>query len=559
MTLRTNDASGSIISVGNLTFVPNGTLGEGAYASVRLARRKKHASSTTTTTTDDTTSTHSPSTTPSNGSPPRTPSRSPNRRESENGTKRRTSPVGSFGRNMVRRASARVNRLLSGSDDVLEDEVTADDGGLADDEEYVAVKVFNKSLLRRMRSMGRDAGTRRIKVHTALEKVEKEIALMKQMKHPNIVRLLEVIDSVDSDTLLMVLEYMPLGEIMTYKQETGRFFRQQKPGEAEMQGVVDGHFTERMAALYFVDILHGLAYLHQHHICHRDLKPENILLDTNGHVKISDFGVSHFFEDEKDLTAHRVSDSESRGSFTGCSSKLIRSDTDSALSMKGMSDLGLLTKTEGTWCFWSPEMCMEETGPFSGYAADIWAAGICLHIFVTGRLPFFSTIPIELFDMIARAEVDYDRDEMSANLIDVLSLVLERDPQKRAGIGDLLKHPFCDRARNERSRSLCKELHESSIHELVVKDEDVKKAFSIVKMSKVVRVFKKAISTLSSMETSEQKTARSRSSMDGRTQYTNGKSESFDKQTNADGRPSFADAPMRSSSSRSLSGDCVIQ
>jgi len=491
---------------------------------------------------------------------------------------------------MVRRASARVNRLLSGSDDddddVREDEVTADDGGLADDEEYVAVKVFNKSLLRRMRSMGRDAGTRRIKVHTALEKVEKEIALMKQMKHPNIVRLLEVIDSVDSDTLLMVLEYMPLGEIMTYKQETGRFFRQQKPGEAEMQGVVDGHFTERMAALYFVDILHGLAYLHQHHICHRDLKPENILLDTNGHVKISDFGVSHFFEDEKDLTAHRVSDSESRGSFTGCSSKLIRSDTDSALSMKGMSDLGLLTKTEGTWCFWSPEMCMEETGPFSGYAADIWAAGICLHIFVTGRLPFFSTIPIELFDMIARAEVDYDRDEMSANLIDVLSLVLERDPQKRAGIGDLLKHPFCDRARNERSRSLCKELHESSIHELVVKDEDVKKvrtrslvgqflssnmiqimnistpinkAFSIVKMSKVVRVFKKAISTLSSMETSEQKTARSRSSMDGRTQYTNGKSESFDKQTNADGRPSFADAPMRSSSSRSLSGDCVIQ
>ena len=44
--------------------------------------------------------------------------------------------------------------------------------------------------------------------------------------------------------------------------------------------------------------MHGLAHLHQHHGCHRDLKPENILLGRNGVVKIGDFGLSHFFEEE---------------------------------------------------------------------------------------------------------------------------------------------------------------------------------------------------------------------------------------------------------------------
>ena len=65
------------------------------------------------------------------------------------------------------------------------------------------------------------------------------------------------------------------------------------------QAQVQGHFDEAHAAHFFVDILHGLAYLHMHHICHRDLKPENILLDDKGHLKISDFGVSHFFSDER--------------------------------------------------------------------------------------------------------------------------------------------------------------------------------------------------------------------------------------------------------------------
>jgi serine/threonine protein kinase len=147
-----------------------------------------------------------------------------------------------------------------------------------DDEQLVAVKIFSKSFLKRKRTMERDKTTKRLKIKTAWQQVEHEIALMKKLSHPNIVQMYEVIDSPGSDMLYMVLEYMPGGEIMTY-QDDGTF-RRKNPRAADasykhIDGVVDGHFDEDQAALYFVDILHGLAYLHQHHICHRDLKPES--------------------------------------------------------------------------------------------------------------------------------------------------------------------------------------------------------------------------------------------------------------------------------------------
>jgi [calcium/calmodulin-dependent protein kinase] kinase len=122
--------------------------------------------------------------------------------------------------------------------------------------------------------MERDKETRKMKVHTALEQVEREIALMKKMHHPNLVSLYEVIDSPESDILYMVIEFMPLGEIMTY-QDDGTFRRSNS--NVTGYNAKLGHFDEAAAALFFVDILHGLAYLHQHRVIHRDLKPENIL------------------------------------------------------------------------------------------------------------------------------------------------------------------------------------------------------------------------------------------------------------------------------------------
>uniref|UniRef100_A0A7S4N509 Protein kinase domain-containing protein n=1 Tax=Odontella aurita TaxID=265563 RepID=A0A7S4N509_9STRA len=438
--------------------------------------------------------------------------------------------VGEFGHRIVRMASSTflTPRASRQNSQLSEDSLP--------EEELVAVKIFSKSLLKRMRTLERDSNTRRIQVHTALEKVEREIALMKMMRHPNLVCLHEVIDSEESDALYMVLEYMPLGEILTFHPDTGTFRRRDlQPGKTRLEGVVDGHFDEWRAALYFVDMMHGLGYLHRNRICHRDLKPENILLDARGYVKISDFGVSHFFEDEHQPGARRTSIPRRRSVESGGPSlglapdgarglsgiapagfntaqaastvssmsqptsyesniprKLTRHDTDSALAMEGMAKKGMLTKTEGTWCFWSPEMCEEDGGAFSGYAADLWAAGICLYIFVTGRLPFYSETPVELFDMIAEGDVPYDGLGLSEHLVDLLKTLLEKDPSKRAGIGDCLKHPFLQKAREQRIIDLGNEFERSFNRKLVVREEDIRKAFSIARLASATPVLKSA-------------------------------------------------------------------
>ena len=70
----------------------------------------------------------------------------------------------------------------------------------------------------------------------------------------------------------MVLEYVSLGEILSNVDGTDRYER--KRYRRKVKGLTaSGHFDEKHAALYFVDILHGLAYLHRHSVCHRALKP----------------------------------------------------------------------------------------------------------------------------------------------------------------------------------------------------------------------------------------------------------------------------------------------
>ena len=138
--------------------------------------------------------------------------------------------------------------------------------------QLVAVKMIDKSILKQMKTMQKGADNR-LTVRTAFDDIEKEIATMKRLRHPNCVQLFEVIDSVESDKLYMVLEYVSLGEILSNVDGTDRYER--KRYRRKVKGLTAaGYFDEKHAALYFVDILHGLAYLHRHSICHRDLKPE---------------------------------------------------------------------------------------------------------------------------------------------------------------------------------------------------------------------------------------------------------------------------------------------
>ena len=468
------DCNGDALRVGNLKFV-EGILGRGAYGTVRLASRDREPRQTHT----------------------RRKTRSSRRLARSISAPAGKAVFGSDHKEHFRREHS-TTRFMA-RDDELQDEDqrnatrtrSFDLDDETEEEELVAVKIFRKSLLKRIRTMERNKETKKMQVKTALEKVEREIALMKKLSHPNLVKFFEAIDSPDSGLLYMVIEYMPLGEILTY-QNNGTFRRKApKAGMAPIPGLRDGHFDERHAALYFVDILHGLAYLHHHHIVHRDLKPENILLaasgmDARGVAKLADFGVSHMFDEDERfcLADHSVASISSNNSQSSSASLTVddirkktrkesfSAESESALNMKPMGNTGLMTKTEGTWAFWSPEMY--GCASFSGYAADIWAAGVCLYIFVTGRLPFYSEAPAELMDLIKEGNVPYHDIDVTKEMINLLKMVLEKDPAKRAGVGDCLGHPLLERPRKERINLLSIELARSEATNTKVSESDIR-------------------------------------------------------------------------------------
>jgi serine/threonine protein kinase len=265
------DADGNVVRLGDLTFC-EGILGQGECGTVRLARRKQMDKDQSVQISDSQTETDASTPTSSDVR------FAANRRTSDF---ERSASVPSeflFRGTFSSPSSSPSSRSFFGRSRMLSSFTTQNSDESENDEELVAVKIFNKSILKRMRTLERDKDTHRVKVKTGLEQVEREIALMKKLSHPNLVRLYDVFDSPESDILCLVMEYMPLGEILTY-QHDGTFRRKEpKQGQPQVvRGLVNGHFDEEQSALYFVDILHGLAYLHLHHICHRDIKPENIL------------------------------------------------------------------------------------------------------------------------------------------------------------------------------------------------------------------------------------------------------------------------------------------
>ncbi|OHT06536.1 CAMK family protein kinase [Tritrichomonas foetus] len=127
--------------------------------------------------------------------------------------------------------------------------------------EQVAIKIISKSSFEQKPNLQM--------------KVQREIALMRVVDHPNILNLIDVLES--HRHLCMVLEYAQNGELFDFL-------------------VLRRFLPIEMAMDFFRQIVLAIEYLHFHGICHRDLKPENILLDANNRIKIADFGFARWIK-----------------------------------------------------------------------------------------------------------------------------------------------------------------------------------------------------------------------------------------------------------------------
>lgn len=257
-----------------------------------------------------------------------------------------------------------------------------------------AMKVFKKSKLRRQRDfVGGSDGTG-MKIRSSLDKVYNEAAVMRRVSHQNCIRLRAIFDDVDRDgKLYFVIEYAARGCAMDWDNDRGSYY---VPGTVDL-------ISEAKARAYVFDVLSGLAYLHSERIAHRDVKPQNLLVTQDDVIKICDFGVAI-----------------------------------------EMGEDHVVVGTEGTYHFFSPEMCRSGYEGHDGRSADVWAAGITTWAFLFGEVPFMTEDLMKLLEAIAEARYEIPA-EISPEGRSFLQNALAPECVDRPLCPELLMSAWCSR------------------------------------------------------------------------------------------------------------------
>lgn len=214
--------------------------------------------------------------------------------------------------------------------------------------------------------------------------INNEINVLRKIKHPNIIELLEFYDN--QSHIYLVMELVTGGELFD-------------------RIVEKGSYSERDASELSCQILEAVQYLHSLGIVHRDLKPENLLYmspDDDARIMLSDFGLS----------------------------KMLYSDT------------AMLQTACGTPGYVAPEILLQQ--PY-GKAVDVWSIGVIAYILLCGYPPFYDESDANLFEQIKKAEYEFDSpywDEISDSAKDFIKHLMEKSPLKRFTCLQALDHPW---------------------------------------------------------------------------------------------------------------------
>jgi serine/threonine protein kinase len=192
--------------------------------------------------------------------------------------------------------------------------------------------------------------------------------VLARVQHPFIVSLRFAFQT--NNKLYLILDWFAGGELFHHLREAGRF-------------------KQDRARFYVAEIALAFGYLHDMEVVYRDLKPENILLDAEGHVRLTDFGLS------KDNFAQ--------------------------------------TETTTTFCgtpeYLAPEIVMRQAYTM---AVDWWALGVLLYELLVGQPPFYHSNQKMLFDRITKGVVSFPEYVRPAAK-DLIKSLLQVDPTKRLG------------------------------------------------------------------------------------------------------------------------------
>ncbi|GAM19901.1 hypothetical protein SAMD00019534_030760 [Acytostelium subglobosum LB1] len=218
----------------------------------------------------------------------------------------------------------------------------------------------------------------------------REIEIMRLLDHPNIVKLLEVIEKKDDSLTFLVVEYVSGGELFDYI-------------------VAREYIKEKEARKFFRQIVSAIEYCHSNLVVHRDLKPENLLLDANGNIKITDFGLSN------SILPGKLMDSF-------CGSPL----------------------------YAAPEILKAEK--YLGPPADIWSLGVILYAVLCGSLPWEGESQAEISYHSVHGKY-VDPPHVSKEAVHIIRRMIRVNPKERATIEELKNHPWTNMEYNEPPQS----------------------------------------------------------------------------------------------------------
>lgn len=239
------------------------------------------------------------------------------------------------------------------------------------------------------------------------------------------------------DYLYLVMDYVPGGDVAALLKKVGCL-------------------SERWAKQYICELVLALDSLHRQHILHRDLKPDNLLIDRNGHLKLSDFGLSSVTKARPQTRSSRTSSINSDVSYSPLSASPSTAysiaDPPSSFGKRPSHEMvkseRASRKLQGTPDYLAPETIEGDT--ILTEAADWWSVGCIFFELVYGFPPFNDETPNKVFSNILRGDVFWpelpEEADISPEAKAVIKQFLELDVSKRLGSSEgtkeLMSHPY---------------------------------------------------------------------------------------------------------------------